>query len=88
MRVAIQQKQTASNILTAGISSKEQYLKENIPSFGFPMPVFTPVFSGHGGTVNFTINVCPSGNISVGCNGTTEKTYEKVLEGIELEDLQ
>ena len=56
-RVAIQQKQVASNILTSGSSSKElhpqqsfQAPKGNVPgppSFGFPMPVFSPVFSGH-----------------------------------------
>ena len=91
-RVAIQQKQVASNILTSGSSSKELYPqpKGNIPgppSLGFPMPVLSSVFSGHGGTVNFTVNICPSGNISVGCNDT-EKTYEKLFEGIELEDLQ
>ena len=96
-RVAIQQKQVASNILTPGSSSKElhpqqsfQAPKGNIPgppSFGFPMPVFSPVFSGHGGTVNFTVNICPSGNISVCCSDT-EETYEKLSEGIEVEDLQ
>ena len=79
----------ASNILTSGNSSKEMYShpKGNIPvppTFGFPMPVFSPVFSGQSGTVNY---ICPSGKISVGCNDT-EKTYEKLLEGIELEDLQ
>ena len=91
-RVAIKQKQVASNILTSGSSSKEMYPhpKGNIPvppTFGFPMPVFSPVFNGQSGTVNFTVNICPSGNISVGCSDT-EKTYEKLLEGIELEDLQ
>ena len=33
------------------------------------------------------IAICPSGSVSVGATNN-EATYEKLLEGIELEDLQ
>ena len=68
-RVAIQQKQVASNILTSGSSSKKVYPQQSFqspkgnipgpPNFGFPMPAFSPVFRGHGGIVNFTVNIWP-----------------------------
>ena len=60
------------------------------PGLAFPMPMISPVINGQGGTVNFTVNVCPSGSVSIGASSSSsnEGTYEKVLEGTELEDLQ
>ena len=52
----------------------------------FPMPVISPVFNNGHGTINFTVNVCP-GNVSVGAS-CSEASYEKLLEGVELDDLQ
>jgi hypothetical protein len=91
-RVAVQQKQVASNILTGGRGVGQSSVTSAFQApFGmapgnFPMPVISPVFNNGHGTINFTVNVCP-GNVSVGAN-CSEASYEKLLEGIDLKDLQ
>ena len=96
-RVAMQQKQAASNILTDGRMQSDvsdgqsnatfQPPMGMVPGLNLPMPVISPVTHGLDGTVNFTVNICPSGTSSTDA-GATVKTYEKLLEGIEIEDLQ
>lgn len=44
-----------------------------VPNFSFPMPVFSPVINSQG-IVNFTANICPPGNITVGSTTESEKT--------------
>ena len=45
-----------------------------VPKFSFPMPVFSPVINSQR-IVNFTVNICPPGNITVGSTTESEKTY-------------
>jgi len=45
-----------------------------VPKFSFPMPVFSPVINSQG-IVNFTVNICPPGNITAGSTTESEKTY-------------
>ena len=93
-KVAVKQKQAACKILTApGTSGSftqevaEAGTIQNSAQFPFQMPTFSPVINSRG-NVNFTVNICPSGPISVGStSGESESTYETLLEGVQLEDL-
>ena len=101
-KVAIKQKQAACKILTAPSTSRSFNQEDaqagvdvNSPCssqfpcpsrFPFQMPAFSPVINSHG-NVNLTVNICPSGPISVGSTSGESATYEKLLEGVQLDDL-
>ena len=57
------------------------------PGFPIPPPVFNPVINSRG-MVNFTVNICPSGNITVGGTSAPEENcyFDELLEGIDLDD--
>ena len=58
--------------------------------FSFPMPAFSPVINSNDqGTINFTINVCPSGNLAIGNNLEQKETtnFDELLSGIDIKDL-
>ena len=43
------------------------------------MPTFSPVIISNGqGTINFTINICPSRSMAIG----TKKTIDDLLDGM------
>ncbi len=80
----------SSECFSNEVARAEQNRKENIApvpqsSLPFQMPVFSPVINGQG-MVTFTVNICPSGPISVGCTGS--ENYDYLLGGMKLEDLQ
>lgn len=57
-----------------------------------PQPVFSPVINTSGsGTVNFTVNICPSGNISIDTTNESKgdldpRVYDHLLEGLDVKD--
>ena len=58
------EKAQGTNIESLQDSSRQMaYSVTPTNHFSFPMPAFSPVINSNGqGTINFTINVCPSGN--------------------------
>ena len=59
-------------------------ISNNGTSLPFNMPSFSPVLnSNSNGTINFTVNICPSGSIAIG-NSTS--TYEHLFTDIDLKD--
>lgn len=57
-----------------------------------PQPVFSPVIiSSDNGTVNFNVNICPTGNISI--DTTSERKgdpntmfYDHLFKGLDVKD--
>ena len=96
-KVAGKQKQAACKILTAPSASgsfnqedaQASVVQNSLSTSQFPfqMPAFSPVINSHG-NVNFMVNICPSGPIYVGtASGELKEGYEKLLEGVLLDDL-
>ena len=55
-------------------------------SLPFHMPSFSPVLnSNSNGTINFTVNICPSGSISIG-NSNGSDPYQDLFADIDLKD--
>ena len=53
--------------------------------FPFQMPTFSPVINSNGqGTINFTINICPSGSMAI---GNKKETIDDLLDGIDIKDI-
>ena len=99
-KVGEKQKQAACKILTlpstSGTFSKEVTAvdappvgipKASASSMPFQMPVFNPVINNGHGTVNFTVNICPCGPISIGGSSENVTDYSEVFEGLDVEDL-
>jgi len=60
-------------------------------SVSLQMPTFSPIVNSNGtGTINFVVNICPTGNMSMG-NSTEVKCqnneFDTLLEGIDVDDL-
>ena len=93
-KVGDTQKQAASNILTG--TTSQTYAAETeklIPSSNtsgnlpLPMPVFSPVLNCNStGTVNFTVNMYPTGNIAIGNTANVEEEidFHELFEGIDV----
>ena len=62
---------TTSKPVQSSISTKETT----------SMPSISPIISGSSGTINFTVNICPSGPISVGHTATDQ--YQDLLKDID-----
>ena len=53
--------------------------------FSLQMPTFLPVINSNGqGTINFTINICPSGSMAI---GNKKETIDDLLDGIDIKDI-
>jgi hypothetical protein len=60
----------------------------SIAELPIPPPVFNPVINNHGGTVNFTVNICPSRNTTVG--STLQPTtklcdFDELFDGVDID---
>ena len=77
-----------NNELQQQISMEQSTLTSAIP---FQLSGFSPVVNSNStGTVNFVVNICPTGNIDIK-NSTEVKSqsndYDSLLEGIDMDDL-
>ena len=51
--------------------------------FSFQMPTFSPVINSNGqDTINYTINIYPSGSMAI---GNTKETIDDFLDGIDID---
>ena len=76
--------QLAHSTKTMSTASHETTMQ---PSVSMPLcqPVFLPVINSSGnGTVNFTVSICPSGNVCIGetKNEFDPKFYDHLLKGL------
>lgn len=92
-KVGDAQKQAASNILTGTSKTYAVETEKLIPcsstsgNLPLPMPVFSPVLNCNStGTVNFTVNMYPTGNIAIGNTANVEEDidFHELFEGTDV----
>ena len=78
-----------SEIETVRKCTNSQPVTSNVASLPFQMHSFSPLLNNNSkGTINFTVNICPSGSISIGNSKTSEDdaSHLKLFEGVDVEE--
>ena len=69
--------------------TNSQPATNNVASLPFQMPSFSPLLNNNSKeTINFTVNISPSGSISIGNSKTSEDdtSHLELFEGVDMEE--
>ena len=71
-------------------NSQPETTTNNVAFLPFQMPSFSPLLNNNNskGIINFTVNICPTGSISIGNSKTSEDetSHLELFEGIDMKE--